>query len=315
MKKITPLAFVLFLFMQPAIAQQLTHSASQVILEGNSVACTTEDEGEIIYVNANTFYRHFKLNDFGITSAYDITSIDYGIQEIEDAPSEGFPVTVGIYSVNGNFPNGNINLITEVTENLQDQTLVLHNVAITATISANDEFVVAISVPSEAPGLGGGGQTKFQIGSNKGGINGDGDIDGDGDVDNDDQEEEVDLEIFSYLMADECSVPNPVTFKSQGRPDVKIVLNVNGNSATASAGNLDLVEFSYFPNPVKKALKIKAKEAITSVAVYNILGQQVKSFQPSKVDAELDLTSLVSGTYMVKAQVNDHIGTFKVIKE
>ena len=278
---------------QASIAQQLTHSLSQTIDDGNSVACNFRDiNGNIIYVEQNTFYRAFDLDDFGITSDYDVTSIDYGIERLENAPAGGYPVTVGIYTTSATFPSGTLTLVTEVTENLQDQALVIRNVPITATIAASSEFVVAISIPSDDPGEGGLGQVKFQIGSND-----------DGETDH------------SYISAPDCSLNDPTAFIDQGRPDLNMVVNVNGNGATASTGNLDLVDFSYYPNPVKDELRMQANEAITSVSVYNILGQQVKAFSPSDLEAKLDLTSLVSGTYMVKAQVNDRIGTFKVVKE
>ena len=314
MKKITPLAIILLISLQSFFAQTLTHSTSQTILNGNSLACNTKDiNGDVIFVNANTFYRAFDLNDFGIVSDYDITSIDYGIESLTDAPTAGFPVTVGIYSVTGGFPAGSLTLITEVTENLQDQVLTIRNVPITTTISANAEFVVAISIPSDDPNDGGIGQIKFQIGSNKGGVNGDGDIDGDGDVDGDDVA--IDTEIFSYIKASDCVLPTPASFANQGRPDIKIVMNVNGNGSTASNGDLDLVSFNYYPNPVKEKLNMTAQEEISSVEVYNILGQQVKTMRPSQLNASLDLTSLSSGTYMVRARVNDKIGSFKVVKE
>ncbi|MDJ0645665.1 MAG: T9SS type A sorting domain-containing protein [Flavobacteriaceae bacterium] len=293
MKKITPLVFALFLFVQVAAAQQLTHSASQNIEDGNSLACNFRDiDGNVIYVEQNTFYRHFDLDDFSISSSYDITSIDYGIEQLENAPAGGFPVTVGIYRVNGIFPNGSLTLITEVTENLQDQALTIRNVPIATTIAANDEFVVAISIPSDDPSEGGLGQVKFQIGSNDAG--------------------ETD---HSYLSAPDCSLNNPIPFMDQGRPDLNLVINVNGNGAVAGTGDLDLVGFSYFPNPVKRELRMRADQTITNVAVYNILGQKIRSFAPSDANTSLDLTSLTSGTYMVKAQVNDRVGTFKVVKE
>ncbi len=293
MKKITPLVIIAFISLQSVFAQTLTHSTSQNIIDGNSLGCNTKDgDGNVIFVQATTYYRAFDLNDFGIISDYDITSVDYGIESLSDAPAGGFPVTVGIYSVNGIFPNGNITLITEVTQNLQDQAQTIVNVPITATIPANAEFVVAISVPSDAPVDGGAGQVKFDIGSNN---------DGQSDA--------------SYFSAAACNLNMPTDFTDQGRPDIHMVVNVNGNGSTASTGDLDLVSFSYYPNPVKESLNMIAKEEISSVEVYNILGQQVKSLKTSQLNASLDLTSLSAGTYMVRARVNDKVGSFKVVKE
>ena len=289
MKKITLLVILFFAVnMQFIIAQTLTHSTSQTIEIDNSLAC----ELFTGIIKDNTFYRHFVLSDFGITSSYDITSIDYGVEKLVNAPGAGYPVTIGIYSVTGGFPSGSLTLITEVTENLQDQTLTLRNVPITASILANSEFVVAVSVPSDDISDGGSGMVTFQIGSNN-----------DGETDD------------SYISAPNCNLNIPTAFVDQGRPDINIVMNVNGNGSTASTGDLDLVSFNYYPNPVKEKLNMRSQEEISSVEIYNILGQQVKSMKPSQLNASIDLTSLSSGTYMVRARVNDKVGTFKVVKE
>ena len=190
---------IAFLTWQASIAQQLSHSLSQTIDDGNSVACNFRDiNGNIIYVEQNTFYRAFDLDDFGITSDYDITSVDYGIERLENAPAGGYPVTVGIYTSSGTFPSGTLTLVTEVTENLQDQALVIRNVPITTTIGASEEFIVAISVPIDDPSEGGLGQVKFQIGSND-----------DGETDH------------SYISAPDCSLSQPTAFVDQGRPDLR----------------------------------------------------------------------------------------------
>ena len=294
MKKITPLVIIAFICLQSVFAQTLTHSTSQNIINGNSLGCNTKDGGgNVIFVQATTYYRAFDLNDFGIISSYDITSIDYGIESLSDAPGSGFPVTVTIYTVSGGtFPSGTLTQVAQVTENLQNQALTIHNTPLNVTIPVNAEFVVAISVPSDDPTDGGAGQVKFDIGSNS---------DGQNDP--------------SYFSAAACSLLVPTDFTDQGRPDIHMVVNVNGNGSTASTGDLDLVRFNYYPNPVKEKLNMTAQEEISSVEVYNILGQQVKSMKPSQLNTSLDLTSLSAGTYMVRARVNDKVGSFKVVKE
>jgi len=287
MKKITPLIIVL-LFIQTSISQTLKYSTTENIVDLNSVAC----EQQFDIVSDNTFYRSFILSDFGIIGDYDITSVDYGIEIMSGAPPEGYPVKVSIYTTDSSFPTGNLTLASEVTEMITNQHLQMHSTSITATIPSGVEFVVSVSIESDAITDGGNGEVSFQIGSNS-----------DGEI------------RPSYLMAPACSLPSPVTFASQGRPDIHIVMNVKGTGDTAGIEDLQLVGFSYYPNPVKEKLMMNAKENIASVSVYNILGQEVKNISPHKLNAELDLTVLPSGTYLIRAFVDEKMGSFKVIKD
>ena len=287
MKKITPLIIVLLCF-QMTCAQTLKYSTTQTIVDLNSVAC----EQQFDVVSDNTFYRSFILSDFGITGDYDINSVDYGIEIMSGAPTEGYPVKVSIYTTDSSFPTGNLTLLSEVTEMITNQHLQMHSTTITATIPSGAEFVVSVSIESDAIMDGGKGEVSFQIGSNS-----------DGEL------------RPSYFMAPACNLPSPVTFASQGRPDIHLVMNVKGTGDTAGVENLQLVGFSYYPNPVKEKLMMNAKESISNVTVYNILGQEVKSIKPKELNAELDLTLLPSGTYLVRAFVDEKMGSFKVIKD
>lgn len=294
MKKITPLVIVLLFTVQAIFSQTLTYSLSQVVEDGNSRACELSSG----IIENTTFYRNFKLSDFGITTNYSITDVEFGVEKLINAPATGYPVKVQIYTVSGGFPEGTMTKIAEVTKNLEDQTLTLVEVPISATITtAVDEFVIAVDVPSSSTVSGGGSGITFQIGSN------------------DDGETQSGIRHFSYYSSTVCPDSDIATFSSKGFNDVHLIMNVKGTSATASVGNLAEVDFSYYPNPVKERLNMKANEEITSVEVYNVLGQQVKSMKPSKFEESLDLTSLATGTYMVRATVNDKVGSFKVVKE
>jgi hypothetical protein len=286
MKKITPLIIVL-LFIQTMQSQTLKSSTSQVIVDLNSVAC----EQQFDIVSDNTFYKSFRLSDFGITSSYEISSVDYGIEVLSGAPTEGYPVKLSIYTTDDTFPNGNLTLISEVTEMITNQNLQMHSTPINATIPSGIDFVVAIYVKSDAITDGGNGQVTFQIGSNS-----------DGEISP------------SYLKAPACTFTTPVTFESMGWPNVHVVMNVNGSGSIAGVENLQAVGFNYYPNPIKDKLVMNAMETITDVSLFNMLGQKVKSFKPDKLNAELDLKTLPSGTYFAKIIVNEKMGTIKLVK-
>ena len=285
MKKITPL--IILLFTQIIISQTLTHSVSQTITDLNSVAC----EQQFDIVSDNTFYRSFKLTDFGITGSYDISSVQYGIEVMSGAPAAGYPITVSIYTTSDDFPDDDLILVNQVTEMITNQSLQLHSTPITASIPAGAEIVIAIYVKSDVVADGGNGQVTFQIGSNSDGETAE-----------------------SYISAPQCGFDDPTGFEDLGRPDIHLVMNVDGTSATAGIENLALVDFSYYPNPVKERLIMNASENISNVSIFNILGQEIKAIKPSSLKAELDLTTFPSGTYLVKAMVADKMGTFKVVK-
>ena len=285
MKKITPL--IILFFTQIIISQTLTHSVSQTITDLNSVAC----EQQFDIVSDNTFYRSFKLTDFGITGSYDINSVEYGIEVLSGAPAAGYPIAVSIYTTSDDFPDDDLVLVNQVTEMVTNQSLQLHSTPIAASIPAGADFVVAVYVKSDVLADGGNGQVTFQIGSNSGGENSP-----------------------SYLAAPKCGFDEPTEFEDLGRPDLHIVMNVDGTSATAGIENLAQVDFSYYPNPVKEKLMMNASENILNVSIFNILGQEIITIKPSSLKAELDLTTFPSGTYLVKAMVADKMGTFKVVK-
>lgn len=86
-------------------------------------------------------------------------------------------------------------------------------------------------------------------------------------------------------------------------------------SITLNTKDLDLAHLKYFPNPVETELNITYVESIKNVEVFTILGQKVmsKSFETSEV--RIDLSSLSSGTYVVRI-VTDNASQFvKVVKK
>lgn len=290
MRKITPLVVVSLMLTQLIFSQEITNSNSLEILDGHSISCNSNG-----ITRANTFYRKFNPEDFGIYSAYHIDSFHFGIEKLTGVSNEGYPVTISIYSYDNNingFPLENdLQLRGTATDMLNNQSLTIHTTTIDAIIPANKKFIVAIFVPSDVIADGGEGKVRFDIGANNAG------------------------ELSpSYIQADACSIIAPETFASQSRPDIQMVMKVIGTSTTAGLEDLEVVDFSYYPNPVIDKLLMKAKENITSISLYNLLGQELKRITPNDLEVELDLNFLASGTYFVKALVKDKIGSFTLVK-
>ncbi|WP_396157265.1 choice-of-anchor J domain-containing protein [Flavobacterium sp.] len=85
----------------------------------------------------------------------------------------------------------------------------------------------------------------------------------------------------------------------------------------ASLGNnsFDNANFSYYPNPVKNTLNLSYNKEISNVDVFNLLGQKVSSNKVNANDAQIDMSNVSKGAYMVKVTSDTEVKTIKVIKE
>jgi hypothetical protein len=90
--------------------------------------------------------------------------------------------------------------------------------------------------------------------------------------------------------------------------------DIQATGTVVAVKDLQTVGFTYFPNPVTADLTMKANENIQSISIFNMLGQEVKMVKPAALETSINMSDLSAGTYFVKAQVGDAVGTFKVIK-
>ena len=78
---------------------------------------------------------------------------------------------------------------------------------------------------------------------------------------------------------------------------------------TAAVSNVNKNQVTVYPNPFTDILKISDVKNIKSISVSDISGRQVKTLAPA---AELNLSSLKAGLYIVNLHMND--GTVKAVK-
>ena len=209
--------------------QTITQSSSQAITPLNSVSCNSATGHA-----DNSYFRAFSLSSFGIVNAFNVQSIDIGIEEATSggARSEGLhsiakskkskseglapsgagqPVTVNLYTSSMAFPAGfpgSLTLIGTATTNVADQSGTILNIPVTGTAAAGSELVVEIFTPN-GEGVG----NFFFIGSNAAAETGP-----------------------SYLLAADCGLTSPTTTTAIGFPDMHIVMNVNGCEQVAGTG-------------------------------------------------------------------------------
>ena len=82
---------------------------------------------------------------------------------------------------------------------------------------------------------------------------------------------------------------------------------------TISVDDFNTREFSATPNPVKDMLTLNAKEEITSVAIFNILGQQIFASEINALTTQIEMASYEAGIYIVKVVIGTSEGTMKII--
>lgn len=91
--------------------------------------------------------------------------------------------------------------------------------------------------------------------------------------------------------------------------------NISAYDASLGNDSFDNANFEYYPNPVKNTLNLSYNKEISNVEVYNLLGQKVISNSINATTAQVDMSNLSKGAYMVKVTSDNQVKTVKVIKE
>ncbi|UUC45640.1 fibronectin type III domain-containing protein [Flavobacterium cerinum] len=84
---------------------------------------------------------------------------------------------------------------------------------------------------------------------------------------------------------------------------------------TLSAGSFDMLGLKYYPNPVVDVFTVLYTNDITSVEVFNLVGQRVIAVQPNATTASVDMSALPTGAYILQVKANGQSQSIKVIKK
>lgn len=74
-------------------------------------------------------------------------------------------------------------------------------------------------------------------------------------------------------------------------------------------------DIKIYPNPVKNHLNISLDKKINSIGVYDMLGQEILSKMINSKEANIEVSHLTTGTYLVKITSEGKVKTVKIIKE
>lgn len=124
---------------------------------------------------------------------------------------------------------------------------------------------------------------------------------------------EVEIDLAAYA-GDEIQVRFRGERGTSFESDMAIDNFILGESTLST---IDVTErgFSFFPNPVKDVLNIDSFEVVNDVTVINMLGQIVVQAQPNVAQAQINLSNLSAGTYLVRVSTDEGTRTVRVIKE
>ena len=87
-------------------------------------------------------------------------------------------------------------------------------------------------------------------------------------------------------------------------------------SEALSVNNIErFAGFSYFPNPSANVLNLSANNTIESIAIFNLLGQEVHSTTINETSSSINVSNLATGNYIMKVTIDGVIGTYKFVKK
>lgn len=266
--------FIAGLLSLMATGQTITHSTAQNI-ENGSVAC-----GTAVATAANSYYRFFDLNSFGITYQYEITSVEFGIQNLTTT----MPITVTLYATTESFPTNfpaGYNVIATQVYNIDAQDATIYSAPIIASVPVGQTLVVEVSSPDQTDQI-------FRIGSNSGG-----------------------QDSPSYILAAECGITAPTDIDGLGFPDMHIVMNVIGGMLGVNDHLLKSV--AVYPNPSKDIVAIQLPNEVELIKA-TLMDNTGKVFERKVSNNIISIADFATGIYFLTLQTDKGIVNKKIVK-
>lgn len=120
---------------------------------------------------------------------------------------------------------------------------------------------------------------------------------------------------FSRVVLSGLTSGETITARVWGYNGTSGTFKISAYDASLSNQTYNLASLKVYPNPVKDVLKLSYNQNITNVSVYNLVGQQVINKSLNTTDAQVDMSILPQGTYLVKVAADNQVKTIKVVKQ
>ena len=98
----------------------------------------------------------------------------------------------------------------------------------------------------------------------------------------------------------------------ESKERLAVTAKVNGSLSTPG---FELTDFKFYPNPVKHILSIKNQSNIDHIQIFSVSGKSVLSKNINGNSAEIDLSGLSTGMYILNVKSDGKEKAFKFIKE
>lgn len=92
-------------------------------------------------------------------------------------------------------------------------------------------------------------------------------------------------------------------------------MGVTAQGPCLNTSDFEVKGLKYYPNPLTDNLTITAKDVITKVELYNLLGQLLKTLNNNSNAVQVDFNELAASTYLIKIHSEGNVQLFKVIKK
>ncbi len=83
---------------------------------------------------------------------------------------------------------------------------------------------------------------------------------------------------------------------------------------TVSISGNQIAGLKVYPNPTNGMLLIDAKDNMQHISVINLAGQEVKNFDNNGLKAQLDISDLPPGSYILKISTNSKTANYQILK-
>lgn len=270
-----------------ANAQVISQNATpNTVSTTGSVACGNSAGG---YTSDNSYYRVFKLADYGINYDYKVTNVAIGVQ----TANADFPVEFSLSTYTGTFPNGSSSYLSggmiEVGPSKMGG-MADSGTSYTQVIPAGSTFVLEVLHDGQA------NTEQFYFGTNPGGQTG-----------------------LSYLMSEGCGLTTPIatgTGALAGFATAKWVMTITGVNNLGVTEIINSKDLQILGNPVKDILRFKFGNNVAAegVEIYDMAGKVVKS--TSSKSNDINVSGFAKGAYILKVKANDgKVYIQKIIKD
>ncbi len=259
----------------------LTQSLDPVTVDTGGVACWDNVGGEY---RDNAFYRVYKLDDFGITGDFMVSSLEWGQGSADSNNQLGLNLYLADTDDLGTATLTLLDGTTHSSDPADDLSLV--SAPLSTTVPQGSILVFEVFAPDGGTAL----DVKFFPGFNSAGENDD-----------------------SYLKSDGCSISAPATTTSIGFPDNQYVMNVVGDIALSTSDRLsDLI--GIYPNPTTNILNVNVPSNIevNSASLYDVLG---KNTGVQLVNGQMNTSNLSRGVYILNIDTAEGTLTQKIVKQ